>query len=131
MRDNSSILFHLKLYMLSTKGTHQVQLFRLSTARMKINRISCHFASHKSVFTWILHHLSVSWHNWNHKGKVYSIASLFSVMKDNSSVFFLSETFILWIKRTRRSENFKLLSGWVKIQQIRLCHVWNYRSVFL
>ena len=27
MRDNSSVLFHLKLYMLSTKGTHQVQIF--------------------------------------------------------------------------------------------------------
>ena len=27
MRDNSSVLFHLKLYMLSTKGTDQVQIF--------------------------------------------------------------------------------------------------------
>ena len=27
MRDNSSVLFHLKLYMLSTKGTNQVQTF--------------------------------------------------------------------------------------------------------
>ena len=27
MRDNSSVLFHLKLYILSTKGTHQVQIF--------------------------------------------------------------------------------------------------------
>ena len=27
MRDNSSVLFHLKLSMLSTKGTHQVQIF--------------------------------------------------------------------------------------------------------
>ena len=27
MRDNSSVLFHLKLYMLSTKGTHQKQIF--------------------------------------------------------------------------------------------------------
>ena len=27
MRDNSAVLFHLKLYMLSTKGTHQVQIF--------------------------------------------------------------------------------------------------------
>ena len=43
MRDNSSVLFHLKLYMLSTKGTHQVQIFRLSTAHMKINHILCNF----------------------------------------------------------------------------------------
>ena len=50
MRDNSSVLFHLKLYMLSTKGTHQVQIFRLSTARIKINQSPCHFSSHESVF---------------------------------------------------------------------------------
>ena len=41
VRDNSSVLFHLKLYMLLTKGTHQsancYQL--LSTAHMKINQI--------------------------------------------------------------------------------------------
>ena len=39
MKDNSSVLFHLKLYMLSTKGTHQVQIFRLSAAHIKINQI--------------------------------------------------------------------------------------------
>ena len=50
MRENSSVLFHLKLYMLSTKGTHQVQIFRLSTARIKINQIPFHFSSHESVF---------------------------------------------------------------------------------
>ena len=50
MRVNSSVLFHIKLYMLSTKGTHQVQIFRLSTARIKINHIPCHFSSHESVF---------------------------------------------------------------------------------
>ena len=59
MRDNFLLFFLggggggvcLKLYMLSTKGTHHVQIFRLSTARMKINQIPCHFSSHKSVFT--------------------------------------------------------------------------------
>ena len=50
MRDNSSILFHLKLYVLSRKGTHQVQIFTLSTARMKINQIPRHFPRHESVF---------------------------------------------------------------------------------
>ena len=50
MRDNFSVLFHLKLYMLSTKGTHQVQIFRLSTARIKINQIPFHFLSLESVF---------------------------------------------------------------------------------
>ena len=47
MRDNSFVLFRLKLNMLSTKGTHQVQIFRLSTARIKINQIPCHFSSQK------------------------------------------------------------------------------------
>ena len=35
-----------------------------------------------------------------------------------SSVFFLSQTFILWTKRAHRSKTFRLLSGWVKIHQI-------------
>ena len=35
-----------------------------------------------------------------------------------SSVFFLSQTFILWTKRSNQSEIFRLLSGWVKIHQI-------------
>ena len=51
MKNNSSVLFHLKLYRLSKKETHQKQIFRLSTACMKINQIPCHFSNHKSVFT--------------------------------------------------------------------------------
>ena len=50
MRDNSSVLFHLKLYKPWTKGTHQVEFFRLSTAPIKINQIPCQLSSHKSVF---------------------------------------------------------------------------------
>ena len=50
MRDNSSVLFHLKLYKPWTKGIHQVQFFRLSTAPIKINQIPCHLSSHTSVF---------------------------------------------------------------------------------
>ena len=51
IRDKSSVLFHAKLYMVSTRGTHQVQIFRLSTIRMKINQIPCHFSIYKSVFS--------------------------------------------------------------------------------
>ena len=51
IRDKSSVLFHAKLYMLLTRGTHQVQIFRLSTIRMKINQIPCHFSIYKSVFS--------------------------------------------------------------------------------
>ena len=49
IRDNSFVLFYLKLYMLSTKGIHQVQISRLLTAHMKFNQIPCHFSSHESV----------------------------------------------------------------------------------
>ena len=60
MRDNSSVIFHLKFYMPLRKGTNQLQIFRLSTACMKINQIPCHFSSLESVFISILHHLLVS-----------------------------------------------------------------------
>ena len=158
MKDNSSVLFHLKLYKLSTKRTHQKQIFILSTARMKINQILCRFSNHKSVFTWTLHHLSVLWYIislefsswnitlwtkraqqsinfqifecfnesspnsscqfWNHNVKVYSnFASLFSLMKYNSSVFFYLKP--LYFRQKEPVEvKFSDLSGWVKIQQI-------------
>ena len=51
MKDNSSILFQLKLYRLLTKGTYQKPIFRLSTACMNIDQIPCHFSNQESVFT--------------------------------------------------------------------------------
>ena len=156
--------------MLLTKETHQVQIFRLSIARMKISQIPCHFSSHKSVFTYILHHLSVSWHIislkfsswgitlwtkrahestnfqvfdcfnesspnsscqfWNHSVKVYSnFASMFSVMKDNSSVFFYLKPLYFWQKEPVKVKfsNFWVV-GW-KLPNT-LCQVWNCTSVF-
>ena len=60
-----------------------------------------------------------SCHIWNHKVRVYSkFASLFNVMKDNSSVFLLLKHCILWTKRAHQKRIFRLLSGWVKIHQI-------------
>ena len=49
-----------------------------------------------------------------------TLYALYAVMKDDnsSSVVFLSQTFILWTKRARRSESFRPLGGWVKIHQI-------------
>ena len=38
MRHNYSVLFHLNLYMLGQKDPIKVEVFRLSTARMKINQ---------------------------------------------------------------------------------------------
>ena len=111
------------------KNPIKVQIFRLSTAHMKINQIPYVNFQATSQFSF-LKHLLVSWHIiplkfsnwnficfgqkeplqnihnfgcsiesspntsshfWNPKVRVYSnIASLFSVMKNNSSVFFSS-----------------------------------------
>ena len=38
------------------------------------------------------------------------------------SLYFLSQTLMLWTERAHQSEIFRLLSGWVKIHQIP-CHV--------
>ena len=60
-----------------------------------------------------------SCHFWNHKVRVYSnFASLSSVIKGNSSVFFYLKPHILWTKISHWSEIFGLLSGWVKIHEI-------------
>ena len=61
-----------------------------------------------------------SCHFWNHKVRVYlNFTSLFSVIKDNSSVFFFSlKPHILWAKTANWSEVFRLLSSWVKPHQI-------------
>ena len=55
----------------------------------------------------------------SHKIKVCSnFVSLFSVMKDNTSVYFLSQPFIFWTKRACRREILKFLGDLVKIHQI-------------
>ena len=125
-----------------------MQIFRLSTGRMKINQIPyvifqamrqfsfkfcITFQCRDTKFLWnflaellrfgqkepieiqilrLLHALMKVHSIWNHKAKVYSnSASLFSVVKGNSSVFFLAQTFILWTK-------ISFQNGWVKIHQI-------------
>ena len=64
---------------------------------------------------------------WNRKVKVYSnFASLFSFKKNNSSVFFLAQTSIIWTKR-----NFQTFEWLSEHSPNFLCHVCNYMSVFL
>ena len=67
MTHNSSEIFQLKHYMLCTKRAHQCTIFQtFGCSNESSPNSSCHF--------------------WNHKVRVYSnFASLFSVMKDNSS----------------------------------------------
>ena len=86
--------------MLWTKRGHQRTIFHIfESSNESSPNSSCHF--------------------WNNKVMVYSsFASLFSVMKDNSSVFLSLKPCILWTKRAYQKEIFRLLSGWVKIHQI-------------
>ena len=124
MRHNSSVLFHLKLYMLWTKGARQsanfqdiwlcawkLTKFLMSFFKPRVNfplNLSSHIwvmiqflwnflvetlyalDTHQSKFFQTLQRSFefTSCHFWNRKVMVYSnFVSLFSVMKDNSSVF--------------------------------------------
>ena len=83
------------------KQPMKVHFFRVLSALMSLPKSSCHF--------------------WNYKVRVYSnFALLFSVMKNNSSVFFLARTLhtILWTKVVHWCEIFRLLSVCVKIHQL-------------
>ena len=76
--------------MLWTKRAHQK--YKILSALMKVHPIPHDsFETTRSRFIQILHHCSL---------------------------YFLSQTLILWTKRAHRSEIFRLLSGWVKIHQI-------------
>ena len=61
MKDNSSVLFQVKSYILCTKGTSQVRNFENCECSGQNSSNSCHFWNKKSVFLQILHHSSVSW----------------------------------------------------------------------
>ena len=61
MRDNSSVLFQLKLYMLLRKVAHQSANFQTChCSHLNSPNSSCHFWNHESVFLQTLHHSSVS-----------------------------------------------------------------------
>ena len=49
-KHNSSVFFHLNFICFGQKDLIKVQIFRLSTACMKINRIPWYISSHMSVF---------------------------------------------------------------------------------
>ena len=92
MTQNSSAIFQLKNYMLYTKRAHQrtiLQTFECSNESPPNS--PCHF--------------------WNNKVRIYlNFASLFSVMKDNSSVFFSSN--IIYSEQ-RESSKVKFLDFWM------------------
>ena len=131
MRDNSSVLFHLKLYMLSTKGTHQVQIFSQLLA-LKLTKflvifqatsqfsLQLRFGQKEPMKVQILSAL-MKVHPISH-ASFETTKSRFTQILHLCSLYFLSQTLILWTKRAHRSEIFRLLSGWVKIHLIP-CHV--------
>ena len=85
--------------MLLTKRDHHCTIFQTLSALMKVQPINyAIFETARSGSFQILHH--------------------FSVIKDNSSVFFQLKPHILWTKIAQRSKTFGLLSGWMKIYQI-------------
>ena len=73
---------------------------------MKINQIPFHFSNHKSVFTYILHHLSVSWHIIPLKFSIWNIT--------------------LWTKRVHQSSNFQIFKCFNESSPNFLCQFWNH-----
>ena len=68
---------------------------------------------------------------WNHKVKVYSnFVSPFSVTKDNSSLFFYLKPLYFGQKETIEV---KFSDFWVLGENSPnfLCHIWNYKPVFV
>ena len=124
MRDNSSVLFNLKLYMLSTKGTHQVQIFSQLLA-LKLAKFLVIFQA-TSQFSLQLRFGQKEpmklpiFKLWSALMKVHPIPhasfettrSRFTQILHLCSLYFLFQTLILWTKRGHRSEIFRLLSGW-------------------
>ena len=86
--------------MLWTKRTHQSTIFWTIECFNEISpSFSCHFRKHK-VKSYL------------------SLTSLFSVMKDNSCVFFYLKPLYFWQKEPIEVKFSDFLSGWVKIHQI-------------
>ena len=68
----------------------------------------------------------------NHKVRVHSnFASLFSVMKDNSPVFFLAQTLYTLDKKSPLKWNFWAFEWLGENSPNSSYHVWNNKSVFL
>ena len=61
----------------------------------------------------------------------YAILHHFSVIKDNSSVFFWLKPHIVWAKIAHWSEIFGLLSWLGENSPNSSCNFWNQESVFL
>ena len=84
-----------------------MQIFGLSTARLKVNQIPCHFSGNESVFTYILHQLSVSW-------QIIPLK-------------FFSWTITLWTKRAHQITNFEISECFNESSPNSSCQFWNHK----
>ena len=115
--------------MLSTKGTHQVQIFSQLLA-LKLTKflvifqatsqfsLQLRFGQKEPMKVQIFKFLSalMKVHPIPH-ASFETTRSRFTQILHLCSLYFLSQTLILWTKRAHRSEIFRLLSSWVKIHQ--------------
>ena len=100
MRDNSSVLFQLKLYMLLTKVAHESANFQ-----------TCHCSGENSP--------NSSCHFWNQESIFFSnFASPFSARKHNSSVFFYLNFICFGQKNLIKVQIFRLSTACMKINPI-------------
>ena len=121
--------------MLSTKGTHQVQIFSQLLA-LKLTKfllifqatsqfsLKLHFGQKEPIKVQIFKFLSalMKVHPIPHANFETTRSRFIQILHHCSMscllCIFLSQTFILWTKRAHQKEIFRLLSGWVKIHQI-------------
>ena len=99
MRDTPSVIFKLKLYMLFRNVAHQRVTFRLATGHIKIHQIPHAIFGTKSQF-------------------LLKLWTLFSVVKQNSFVFYHLNLYMLWAKRSNQSANFQTFVCSHKINQM-------------
>ena len=91
--------------MFLTKRTHQCRIFQtFESSNVGSPNSSCHF--------------------WNHKVRVYSnFSSLFNVMKDNFSVFFLAQASYTLEKKSPSKWNFQTFEWLDEISRNFWCHI--------
>ena len=148
MRYNSSVLFHLNLYMLWTKGVHQsanFQTFDCSHEQLTTFFVSffkpgdflLNFASifsvmmHNSYEVFYLKHYILWMFGWKYTKFLMSylkpqisfslnLSQTFSVMRESSSVLFWLKIYMIWTKgRSIKAQHFRLSTTHVKSHQIR------------
>ena len=90
MKDNSSVFLQLKPCILWTKKAHRKEIFRILSGWVKIRQI-----------THVIFETAASFS--------LNFASLLSVMRDNSSVFFHLNLHMFWTKGSNQSANFQTI----------------------